>query len=342
MLQIFERPLSPDWALPCFGLHGYAVEPASAKPDRAVWRVSRGPEVFALKAVRLSASRVAFVTAVHAYLSARCDLVPELLRAKTGDLFVDDGETRYLAMAWAPGRPPDLASADDLALVGEALARFHQATRGFASGAGGSRSILRTWLPVYQRSIDDLLQCRNLARARRGLVAQTLVGSLATVMAQAQDAVAQLARSPYGQWCDEVTSSGQLCHQDFAHGNLVIGPDGVKVYDLDTVIADLPARDLRKLVNRVFIRARIWTLPHLRAVLAGYRRRLVLSQGHLRILAADLAFPHLVYRVARAYFQGIGGPRPEAYWARAFERALIVELSKPPILDAFRTEEGLT
>ena len=334
--------LSPEWALSRFRLVPSLVEGVSSKPKRSVWRVTTERGVFALKALRMPWRRVHFVTLAQAYLRGRCDLVPALLRAEDGGLFVDDGESRYLAMEWVLGRSPDLTAANDLRQVAASLADFHRASLGFAAPRGANpRSYLGAWPEVYRQEAEALEGFRDLARRYPGPVETMFLKAFDFIAAQAEVARRLLDEAPYRPWCEEVASTGRLCHQDFSHGNLVIGPGGVRVFDLDAMAVDLPARDLRKLLNRVLIRCWGADQGHLATVLGSYVERQPLDAGCLKVLRADLTFPHSVYRAAREYFLGGRSRLPGDRRAGKLRLLLAVELSKPTVLETLRLEGDL-
>jgi len=332
----------PEWALQRFGLVGGRLQAVSTKPDRAVWRVRAEGGLYALKAVGLSPERMRFLTSAHAFLSDRTDLVPRLFRTENGELFADDGRVRYTLLEWVVGRPPDLSAPDDLARVAAALARFHTASRGFVEPEGSApRVYLGRWPRVLRRAMETLERCRAEAGSLGHPVGAAFLRAFPLLAAQAEEAMRRLWASRYFQWCDEVAAAGGLCHQDFARGNLVISPNGVRVYDLDQVALDLPALDLRKLLNRAFTGAGAWDRSRLETVLRSYRRWHPLDRGRLRVLLADLTFPHLVCRAAARLFFGGDAVSDGDRWAGRLERRLAVELSKPRVLEAFCAEEGL-
>ncbi len=333
----------PTWVLSRYGLLPSRVEVVSSKPKRVVWRVTSGRGIFALKAAEMPLSRVRFVTAAHAYLRTRCDLVPMLLACKSGDLFAHDGSVAYTLMEWVEGRRPDLADPGDVARVAGSLAHFHQASHGFSSPEGASaRTDLGCWPARYRRDMDALDQSMAVARRKSGPVEAMFLDSFDFIAARAEEACRQLEQVPYRRLCDAAAAAGGLCHRDFAPGNLAAAEGGVKVYDLDSVTIDLPVRDLGKLLDRVSIRCWGWNLACMEAALAAYAASGSLSAEHLRVLLADLTFPHLVVVAARKYFLGQGPDLSMVRQAQKLGLVLAVELTKPTVLAAFRLKEGIT
>jgi hypothetical protein len=80
---------------------------------------------------------------------------------------------------------------------------------------------------------------------------------------------------------------------------------------------------------------------HLAIVLGSRVERQPLDAGCLKVLRADLTFPHSVYRAARDYFLGQRSWPPGDRRAEKLRLLLAVELSKPAVLEALRLEEEL-
>jgi CotS family spore coat protein len=314
----------------------------SHKPTRAVWKITAREGSFALKGLAIPPRRVEFLGAAHEHLSRNSGLVPDLVRTKAGGRFADDGRMRYFLSTWVRGRPAMLCDPRDLVQVVEATARLHQASQGFKRGRGmNPRTYLGDWPQAFDREAELLhewrLRAQTLGRPADSIFAE----GYRLLRPQADEARRLLDADAYREWCGAVAARGGFCHQDIARSNLLLGPSGVKVFDLDALAVDLPARDLRKLLNRVFCLAGGWNPTLLRIALEAYRSRIPLTQGRMRVLLADMTFPHLFYRAGRKLYVDGLPPRHEADLLQALEGAIAVETSKPAALASLAAREAL-
>ncbi len=327
--------------LSLYPLHVVGAALVSHKPTRAVWKITAHEGSFALKGLAIPPRRVEFLAAAHEHLSRNSRLVPDLVRTNAGGRFADDGRMRYVLSTWVCGRPPVLCDPRDLVRMVEATARLHLASRGFERGRGmNPRTYLGDWPQAYDRGTELLhewsLRARTLGRPADSIFVQ----GYRLLRPQADEARRLLDADAYREWCGAVAARGGFCHQDIARNNLLLGPSGVKVFDLDALAVDLPARDIRKLLNRVFRVTGGWNPTLLRIALEAYRIHAPLTQGRMRVLLADMTFPHLFYRAGRKLYIDGRPPRPEADLLQALERAIAVETSKPAVLASWAGGRG--
>lgn len=328
--------------LSLYPIHVVGAALVSHKPTRVVWKITAREGSFALKGLAIPPRRVEFLAAAHEHLSRNSRLVPDLVRTKAGSRFADDGRMRYVLSTWVCGRPAVLCDPRDLVQVVEATARLHQASRGFKRGRGmNPRTYLGDWPQAYDREAELLhdwrLRAQTLGRPADSIFAE----GYRLLRPQADEARRLLDTDAYREWCGAVAARGGFCHQDIARNNLLLGPFGVKVFDLDALAVDLPVRDIRKLLNRVFRLAGGWDPTLLRIALEAYRSRVPLTQGRMRVLLADMTFPHLFYRVGRKLYLDGRPPRHEADLLQSLECAIAVETSKPAALASLAAREAL-
>ncbi len=318
------------------------VRQVSWKPTRAVWWVKTQEGEYALKALRVSASRVGFLAAAHAYLQQASDLVPALLRTSHGRLFADDGTARYMVSEWVCGRPLVFSDPAELDLVCASLAALHRVSRGFRSPEGTeARNYLGRWPREYRERLAGLERLREVAEREAGLADRVFLAAFPEVRAQAEAAIDLLEASRYQEWCLAVESQGGLCHEDLATANTTLSRRGLKIFDLDALAVDLPARGLSRLLDRTFVLRGGWDESLLQTALVAYHRGHPLPAEWWPVLRADLMFPHLTCRAARkhyaAYYEGV---RPDDRTVRRMLLSLSVEVSKLPVLQACFPEEG--
>lgn len=275
-----------DYVLAHYGLrHPSSINLISAKANRSVWRVIAEGAAYALKRLQLPPERTLFLTAAHEHLNTG-GLVPRLIHTAAGDRFVDAGDECFVLMDWVGGRRLSYQNLDDVALMAESLAEVHSLSRGFrAPPESAPLDYVGTWPAAYRERCDLIRQ------------SAAQLDDLGGLCSQAERAIEHLAASAYADWCQTFRQSGGFGHQDIAAGNVTLTPRGICIFDLDAIAVDLPARDLRKLINRVFVRRQECSKETLGHLAHAYSQVNQLGINELAVLLIDLEFPHLTARL---------------------------------------------
>lgn len=301
----------------------------SAKARRVVWRVETGRGWFKLKATAASAARVLFISAAHEHLHRAGGPVPALLRTRYGSRAADTGKARYLAAVWARGYHPDYGTAGGVEAVFRALAALHACSPAFDPPPGSRpQGRLGQWHHDYAEELQRLTAYRTAAARGGHSLDRAYLGLWARCYDRARLALEWLTDAPYHELCDRWRATGGLDHGDVTYRNLVMTPAGPAVHDLDALTTELPLSGIRRLLNHVLTWHGRWDAALVRAGLAAYAARRPLSAAERRVLAAELAFPHLFTALGRRLFGPDRGLVTRRY-AHSL-RQLGVEASRPP------------
>ncbi len=271
---------------------------------KAIWRIRTPSGVFALKRHARPTSRVLFSLAAQEYLASHDARVPGLFRTRDGQPLVEQEERAFSLSAWIPGLSINLGIREGLVLAMDGLGCFHRASRGFQPPAGVLvSSKLGRWPSQYEAMRRRLLDWKECASNRNGLLGEVYLSLVGQAVDVAEEALALLENSCYRTWVEEVRDTGSLCHQDYGEGNAVSGNGGVWVLDLDDITLDLPVRDLRKIINKVMGRQGIWDHALFRCMMQAYEREHPLTEPQRRVLLIDLLFPHAFHDAAKNPFK---------------------------------------
>lgn len=317
--------------LAAYGLEGRPVEPVQVEAGKLVLRVLAAGGPVALKELHHDRERSLFALAAQHHVAARGGNVAPVLPARDGSLLVALGGRLFAAFRWLQGRRPNPAAPGDWAAMVQGLARFHRASPGYVPPAEARvSSKLGRWPHLYAVMLRQLQECQELLPRRLGpAAARQLAPAFAYCLERGRAAGEQLLAAGYGAWCQQVVAAGNnLCHQDYGPGNALITAAGPVVIDLDGVTFDLPARDLRKLADKLASR-RGWDPAALGELVALYRRAAPLPAPELALLRADLLFPHGFHGVVKNL-------RREAVAPARVVRAFQAEQAKEPCLAAWR------
>ncbi|NLU50267.1 MAG: CotS family spore coat protein [Syntrophomonadaceae bacterium] len=280
------------------------IEVVQGSAPKAVWKICNGQDSRCLKRLRPK-KKLEFTTGAQYYLSTKGAKVPALYKTLDDSLVaIHDGEV-FALYAWIEGRTYGMNNENGLRFGMQGLAEFHRDSTGYEPVAGVVvSSKLGRWPEQYQTIYERLLAWENQARSNSSYASLSRfsreVGGFITLV---EESLIQLEKSGYHDWVKESQSSRSLCHQDYGEGNFVVTDGGVYVLDLDDVTFDLPARDLRKIVNKVMSARGAWNREILDWILDYYQQFNPLTPEQRRVLFIDLLFPHVFHDTFKNAFR---------------------------------------
>lgn len=315
------------------------VIPLKEKGKKATWSIDSDQGALILKRLPGTPARGEFIGAALWHLWQAGAGVPRPFRSKEGWPVVRQDENAYLLTEELRGRSPAYARSGELGAIMAGLARFHRASAGFEPPAGAEvPSLLGRWEEAYTRHLERLAAYREQARHEPGGPFGKLVRQVAGgVMAEMRACLEELEGPAYRDWVTACRRKPILCHQDYAAGNLVLDADGqVRVFDYDSLAFDLPARDLRKIFNKVMKeRPAGWSAPLGRTMLEAYLAVHPLDREQLQVVLLDLRFPHLLAGIIDKYYRRREDWSPGEF-VKKFERLIFIEKSKGSALEELR------
>lgn len=282
-----------------YGLLPVAVESVQSGEAKAVWRVTAGGKRFALKRMCTAPERVVSAVSAQLFLRSRGMRVPQVVLTTDGEHFVHCQEHSFVLYEYVEGRRLFWRNCADLCLSAATLGEFHRLSQGCPTFTQSSTALHRAehWPQQYAKKRERLARWKEVALADPWHpVNQAFLNHADTAMHVAARASDLLAASPYDRLA---ANCHTLSHQDYGEQNIILAADGPYVIDLDGVAFDLPARDLRKLVNKAMHLRAHWDAVLFRHLVSSYERQFPLGDGMRQILLIDLLFPHLFHDVAK-------------------------------------------
>ncbi len=313
-----------------------SVRVENDKEKKAVWWLQTSEGLFVLKKSPNPPARVRFIVAAIEHLQKGGVNIPPLVRTRSGTLWAEAGGACYLVTEAVRGRTPSYSAPEELDAMTGALAAFHRASRGFSPPHGAEApSHLGTWERTFSERLDSLQSFLVMADGRRDDFSLIARRETPRFIEQARRAIELLRKPSYESSVLRVAQQGNLCHQDFAAGNLSLTAAGIHVFDLDSVTVDLEARDLRKLLNKVVKKLGGWNAGIPRSILRSYHLRNPLSRDDYEVLKADLMFPHLFCGIMSKYYEDREREWSEHKFLKKLGDTIRLETGKEPVLAQF-------
>lgn len=313
----------------------------SFKGKKAVWSIETDIGELILKKVPFNEEHIGFMVHAIDYLKGNGIFTPGVIKTNTGTGFVKVDEEYFVVFEAVYGRSPEYEFENDLVMILQGMASFHQASKGIESPTGYFPSyLLLEWTMDFQKRYERLVQIKGqvLQASNHNEFDREFLQHVDLFLKDCLTSISALYNPAFDQWVEETNSTKTLCHQDYAAGNLAIGKDGnLYVFDMDSLTVDLPIRDMRKILNKVMKKETAWDLEKMIVMMKAYQAVNPLTKEQYHILAADLLFPHLFYGQVTKYYY-----KRETKWTfhkhlTRLRDMIATEKSKGKVVQAFLT-----
>ncbi len=337
MNSISMEPL--DSILEQYDIKHLNISNESYKGKKGVWWVQTDTGLKVLKKISNSEQTLKYILSAIRHLTSAGINIPHVNKTKDGDDYVNINGICYVLSDAIEGKNPSYASPEELKVIVKELAKFHSASRGFTPLPDTKPKIhLGRWISDYENQINDMYGFyeKELAQNSSSNIGKTIIKDFPGFYERAKKAIEGLRGNEYASWVDKVTVTGGLCHQDFAAGNLIIKPSGkIFVLDTDSITMDIPARDIRKLLNKIMKKTGSWNLELTKKFIEYYQSENPLTQDEWKVVKLDLMFPHLFTgAINKYYYQRDKEWSPEKYLKRIQEMSTF-EKTASQVLDSF-------
>ena len=296
---------------------------------KTVWRFSSGGRSYCLKRLKQTLDKALFSVNAQIYIKNSGGLVPGVIVNLGGEPVTQFNDQLFVVYEWIDGNDLNFSNPADLKLAVQGLARFHIASKGYISPEAARVSTkLGKWPEQYLSMKTKLAAWAETAAHSTDTASHSAyISNAGKMIPLVEKALSILSSSAYEKIATSGSASVVLCHQDYGKGNALAAADGIYVLDLDGVTLDLPARDLRKIIGKNAENNGQWSVKSTEDILGWYMEVNPLNTDELRVLYADLTFPHWFYGLVKNQFQN-----GKSLKASEIERIAGLESSKEEIL----------
>lgn len=339
MSPINQEPL--DIILGHYNIKVLSTKSESYKDKKGVWWVQTPEGYKILKKVSNSESTLKFILSAVEHLTKNGVCIPKVNKTTDNQDYVNINGTCYVLSDAIEGRNPGYSSARELEKIVRGLAIFHKASRGFVPPSDSKPKFhLGLWVEDYQNQISDMeaFYKNELSSQTVDLIGKLVIKEFPGICERARDSIEALQGDDYRQWVIDAKEAVCLCHQDFAAGNLILCPSGeLYVLDTDSITFDLPARDIRKLLNKIMKKQGQWDMELTQRILSYYQLENPLTRSQWSVVKYDLMFPHLfIGAMNKYYYRRDSEWTVDKYYQRIKEMSAFEKTIKP-VLEHFDT-----
>ncbi len=217
-------------------------------------------------------------------------------------------ENRIFVMEdYIGGRECSFTNPYDREAIVKALAQLHNTGKGYTPATGAAkRNNIGKWEKSYRNKIDDLIQFKELAKAKRkkSRLDIMFLEDVDFYMELCWRGFDTLKNSNYEEICRKAEADKVICHHDYTYHNLIIGLTGeVNVIDFDYSCHELPVYDLASLVQKILKRYS-YDVDIALELIEDYCTVAPLNKEDLILMLSLFEFPQRFWRITERYYKG--------------------------------------
>lgn len=304
------------------------------KSDRQVWKITdTNKNIYALKYLEKSA-RAPIIAAVNDYMHGKGIPVTPVLPTLDGTSCVNVDYGCFLLFPWLQGEQPSYAEPGMIEKMAILLAKFHEASHGYAASGQPIADNRLDWNKIYKKKIKKMKKFRVKASTSEDSFSKVYLSYFPWLQARANWVLERLPQTALHTLLDSLQHDPRLGHGDYSHLNVLCNNHNeLTVIDLDTVSLALPMRDISHLCTLIKQFFGEWSRERFQAVLDAYQQIRPLSAEEHELLLLDQIFPHKAIRLAQKYFDDSGNAKLLIEFERcmAIDKQKITDLGMGPI-----------
>ncbi len=224
------------------------------------------------------------------------------VRNKEGGLLTADvSGTPYVLKDCCDGRECDVKNLGELRLAAKNLAVLHRMMQ---------IPQLCT-VPMYFHSIKresgkhtrELKKIKDFiqARSKKSEFELYFIKNFGLFYEQALEVNGSMAGWDEKSFLHEIFESGQLCHGEYIHHNIMINKQGLSIINFEKFLADTKVRDLYQFTRKV-LEKNNWEERTGFLLLESYEEEMPLLKEEKRNLYFRLAYPEKFWKIANYYY----------------------------------------
>lgn len=336
-MDLNSEPLNEVLVKYPYTVEGIRTE--SYKQKKGVWWVETTKGMKILKKQPNSESMLHFLLSAIAYLQNKGMHIPRVNETIDGSLYVKIGDTCFILIDAVEGINPNYMKSGELNTLVREMGRFHHASVGFIPPDESKvRQHLGNWRQDFSADASRLKVFYNEEKNKtvHKEFGKIVLEVFPSFLQRMEAAITGLGGPEYTAWVNKIAINGGLCHQDFAAGNILLNSAGrVYILDTDSLTIDLPARDIRKLLNKVMKKNGKWEPALLENVLRVYQQANPLTIDEWAVLKLDLTFPHLFAGIMDKYYRQREKDWTESKYLSRLKEMIVVERSLEEVLKKY-------
>lgn len=309
------------------------------KVKKGVWWIGTPNGYKILKKNSIPGEELEFIISAMEYLCSRGIHMPQIIKSKKGEKYVEIDGANYMLNEAIKGKAPSSKTTNGLKRIIQELGNFHSASIGFKPPKNCKTNILLgTWEAKARKKMNKLKEYYDTEKSMsiHNEFGQIILSEFPSFYNRMEIALSEHNKSQYNRWVNEVKNTGCLVHQDFIDGNLILTDCGdIYVLDPDSIAIELPIKDIRKFLNKIMKKRGGWDLNIVQNILTWYQEKNPLESWQWQVLKFTIMYPHLFAGIMGKYYQKKEETWTEGKYVKKLKEMIKIEKSKEPIIEKF-------
>lgn len=309
----------------------------SSRSGRTMWEVDTDQGAKILKQADMKPARMLFIAGAHEHLLSNGLPITPIHKTKNGGLCLGTEKQAYVLYDKVEGGEVIYYNLEQMKKVMNFAAQFHNASKGYIpSEESKKRGRLGKWHKLFRWKLQELEGNKAIAQSYpTDAFSMLFLEHVDKMLLKGRDALNALDERRYSAWSEEFSAAKGFCQQDFTLARFTDVEGNPFMKELHSITTDLPARDLRILLNKVMKKMSVWDSEMSVQLLAAYDASNPLTENQYRVLWTDLNFPHLFCSIAHKYYLGQKRSWSDEKYIWALQNIIAVENSKDEFIAHF-------
>lgn len=293
-----------------------------------------------LKKISNSEATLKFIISGVNYLIKNGVGIPNILKTKDKMNYVKTNKICYVLSEAVRGTKPTYNTLGELEIISRELGKFHKAALGFSYPSDSKpKNHLGTWVAEYTTFLEDMKKfyVNEKLQKQHNNIGKLIIKEFPYFYERGKRAIEGLGGMEYRDWVIKINNKGCLCHQDFSSANLLLSSEGVYVLDTDSITIDLPARDIRKLLNKIMKKTGKWDFETVKKLIYWYNNENPLLPSEWKVVMYDLMFPHLFLGAMDKYYYKRDKTWTEDNYLNRIDEMIMFEKTIAPLIQNFNS-----
>lgn len=283
---------------------GFKIE--KLKPNKGVYLLETSEGSKCMKKINYGMQKLLFVYGAKEHLIKNgFPSVDKFNLTVDKEVYACVNEDLYTVSDWIDGREADFTNKDDVTLASKALAKLHNASKGYEPPENSKvKSDIGRWPTLMEKRVKSMDKMRDMSRKRSvktdfDLKYLKIYEEYKTL---GNEALKILRSSEYENLCKVAEEEKSFCHHDYTYHNIVIDKNNnVNIIDFDYCKMEIRAYDIANFIIKVLKRVN-FDLSFSKVILDAYNEENKLDESEYRVIFAFLTFPQRFWRLSNRYY----------------------------------------
>ena len=284
----------------------FQIKIESIKANKGIYYLKTNKGERCLKRINYGPQKLLFVYGAKEHLIKNgFDSIDRYYLNIDGEPYALVNEDLYTLSEWLEGRECDFHNIDEVKIASKALARLHEASKGYDPPENSKlKSDLGRWPSLMEKRIKSLDKMRDMVRKKNNKSSFDLlyIKSMEFYKEMGSKALKTLNESEYVKFCDIADVEKGFCHHDYTYHNIILGKeDSISVIDFDYCKREVRSFDISNFMIKVLKRCN-WNIEFANAIISSYNEESSISKDEYKIIYSFLQFPQRYWRLANRYY----------------------------------------